>query len=103
MVTVSQNLMKTRKQGTLYASAFFLSFSVILSCVRVQVAGFTFIFLIFFPWLCYSSFYHALTSSLIELLFLYEAAIQCLKKKRLIEQQIEQLGNMQLRVHDQVD
>ncbi|KAJ8440738.1 hypothetical protein Cgig2_005469 [Carnegiea gigantea] len=30
------------------------------------------------------------------------AAIQCLKKKRLLEQQIEQLGNMQLRVHDQM-
>ncbi|XP_054787339.1 vacuolar protein sorting-associated protein 32 homolog 2-like [Prosopis cineraria] len=30
------------------------------------------------------------------------AAIQCLKKKRLYEQQIEQLGNFQLRVHDQM-
>ncbi|KAA3457844.1 vacuolar protein sorting-associated protein 32-like protein 2 [Gossypium australe] len=30
------------------------------------------------------------------------AAIQCLKRKRLYEQQIEQLGNFQLRVHDQV-
>ncbi|XP_028770228.1 vacuolar protein sorting-associated protein 32 homolog 2 [Neltuma alba] len=30
------------------------------------------------------------------------AAIQCLKKKRLYEQQIEQLGNFQLRIHDQM-
>ncbi|XP_022865179.1 vacuolar protein sorting-associated protein 32 homolog 2-like, partial [Olea europaea var. sylvestris] len=30
------------------------------------------------------------------------AAIQCLKRKRLFEQQIEQLGNFQLRVHDQM-
>ncbi|KAK8343389.1 hypothetical protein V6Z12_A07G011200 [Gossypium hirsutum] len=30
------------------------------------------------------------------------AAIQCLKRKRLYEQQIEQLGNFQLRVHDQM-
>lgn len=30
------------------------------------------------------------------------AAIQCLKRKRLFEQQVEQLGNMQLRVHDQM-
>ena len=30
------------------------------------------------------------------------AAIQCLKRKRLYEQQIEQLGNFQLRIHDQV-
>ncbi|PWA98177.1 vacuolar protein sorting-associated protein 32 [Artemisia annua] len=29
-------------------------------------------------------------------------AIQCLKKKRLYEQQIEQLGNFQLRIHDQM-
>ncbi|KAE8687543.1 Vacuolar protein sorting-associated protein 32-like protein 1 [Hibiscus syriacus] len=29
-------------------------------------------------------------------------AIQCLKRKRLYEQQIEQLGNFQLRVHDQM-
>ncbi|KAG5547438.1 hypothetical protein RHGRI_013208 [Rhododendron griersonianum] len=28
------------------------------------------------------------------------AAIQCLKRKRLYEQQIEQLGNFQLRIHD---
>ena len=33
---------------------------------------------------------------------LYAAAIQCLKRKRLYEQQIEQLGNFQLRIHDQV-
>ena len=32
----------------------------------------------------------------------YAAAIQCLKRKRLYEQQIEQLGNFQLRIHDQV-
>ncbi|KAB1219784.1 hypothetical protein CJ030_MR3G005793 [Morella rubra] len=31
-----------------------------------------------------------------------KAAIQCLKKKRLYEQQIEQLGNFQLRIHDQM-
>lgn len=31
-----------------------------------------------------------------------KAAIQCLKKKRLYETQIEQLGNFQLRVHDQM-
>ncbi|GMY28818.1 vacuolar protein sorting-associated protein 32 homolog 2-like [Fagus crenata] len=31
-----------------------------------------------------------------------KAAIQCLKKKRLYEQQIEQLGNFQLRLHDQM-
>uniref|UniRef100_A0A1D1XP15 Vacuolar protein sorting-associated protein 32 1 n=1 Tax=Anthurium amnicola TaxID=1678845 RepID=A0A1D1XP15_9ARAE len=30
------------------------------------------------------------------------AAIQCLKKKKLYEAQIEQLGNFQLRVHDQI-
>lgn len=31
-----------------------------------------------------------------------KAAIQCLKRKRLLEQQIEQLGNYQLRIHDQM-
>ncbi|XP_010931425.1 vacuolar protein sorting-associated protein 32 homolog 1 isoform X2 [Elaeis guineensis] len=31
-----------------------------------------------------------------------KAAIQCLKKKKLYEAQIEQLGNFQLRVHDQM-
>ncbi|KAK6148252.1 hypothetical protein DH2020_019164 [Rehmannia glutinosa] len=30
------------------------------------------------------------------------SAIQCLKRKRLYEQQIEQLGNFQLRIHDQM-
>lgn len=30
------------------------------------------------------------------------AAIQCLKRKKLYEQQVEQLGNFQLRIHDQV-
>lgn len=35
-------------------------------------------------------------------LFFLVAAIQCLKRKRLYEQQIEQLGNFQLRIHDQV-
>ncbi|KAG7541056.1 Snf7 family [Arabidopsis thaliana x Arabidopsis arenosa] len=30
------------------------------------------------------------------------AAIQCLKRKRLYEQQVEQLGNFQLRIHDQM-
>ncbi|KAG1364298.1 putative Vacuolar protein sorting-associated protein 32 [Cocos nucifera] len=30
------------------------------------------------------------------------AAIQCLKKKRIYEQQVEQLGNFQLRIHDQM-
>ncbi|KMZ70851.1 hypothetical protein ZOSMA_192G00280 [Zostera marina] len=30
------------------------------------------------------------------------AAIRCLKKKRLYESQIDQLGNFQLRVHDQI-
>ncbi|MBA0752558.1 hypothetical protein Gogos_001384 [Gossypium gossypioides] len=30
------------------------------------------------------------------------AAVQCLKRKRLYEQQIEQLGNFQLRIHDQM-
>ncbi|KAL2924547.1 Vacuolar protein sorting-associated protein 32-like protein 1 [Bienertia sinuspersici] len=30
------------------------------------------------------------------------AAITCLKRKRLYEQQVEQLGNMQLRIHDQM-
>lgn len=34
--------------------------------------------------------------------FLVIAAIQCLKRKRLYEQQVEQLGNFQLRIHDQV-
>ena len=34
--------------------------------------------------------------------FNFIAAIQCLKRKRLYEQQIEQLGNFQLRIHDQV-
>ncbi|MBA0577974.1 hypothetical protein Gorai_020278, partial [Gossypium raimondii] len=34
--------------------------------------------------------------------YFYAAAIQCLKRKRLYEQQIEQLGNFQLRVHDQM-
>lgn len=32
----------------------------------------------------------------------YAAAIQCLKRKRLYEQHVEQLGNFQLRIHDQV-
>lgn len=32
----------------------------------------------------------------------FVAAIQCLKRKRLYEQQVEQLGNFQLRIHDQV-
>ncbi|RWR92226.1 vacuolar protein sorting-associated protein 32 2 isoform X1 [Cinnamomum micranthum f. kanehirae] len=32
----------------------------------------------------------------------FSAAIQCLKKKKLFEAQIEQLANFQLRVHDQV-
>ncbi|KAL0914883.1 hypothetical protein M5K25_015270 [Dendrobium thyrsiflorum] len=31
-----------------------------------------------------------------------KAAIQCLKKKKLYEAQIEQIGNFQLRVHDQM-
>ncbi|KAL1825421.1 hypothetical protein ACET3Z_012199 [Daucus carota] len=31
-----------------------------------------------------------------------KAAIQCLKRKRLLEQQIEQLGNYELRIHDQM-
>ncbi|KAE8099980.1 hypothetical protein FH972_017919 [Carpinus fangiana] len=31
-----------------------------------------------------------------------KAAIQCLKRKKLIEQQIEVLGNFQLRIHDQM-
>ncbi|PWA50736.1 vacuolar protein sorting-associated protein 32 [Artemisia annua] len=37
-------------------------------------------------------------------IFFYWAssAIQCLKRKRLYEQQIEQLGNFQLRIHDQM-
>jgi hypothetical protein len=30
------------------------------------------------------------------------AAIQCLKRKKLYEVQVEQLGNYQLRLHDQV-
>ncbi|CAK8579464.1 unnamed protein product [Lathyrus sativus] len=30
------------------------------------------------------------------------AAIQCLKRKKLYEEQIEQLGNFQLRIHDQM-
>ncbi|KAI3903849.1 hypothetical protein MKW92_005872 [Papaver armeniacum] len=30
------------------------------------------------------------------------AAIACLKRKRLLEQQVEQLGNFQLRIHDQM-
>ncbi|KNA18108.1 hypothetical protein SOVF_073750 [Spinacia oleracea] len=30
------------------------------------------------------------------------AAIQCLKRKRLYEQQAEQVGNFQLRIHDQI-
>ena len=34
--------------------------------------------------------------------FVFLAAIQCLKRKRLYEQQVEQLGNFQLRIHDQV-
>ncbi|KAH9801157.1 vacuolar protein sorting-associated protein 32 [Citrus sinensis] len=34
--------------------------------------------------------------------FTRAAAIQCLKRKRLYEQQIEQLGNFQLRIHDQM-
>uniref|UniRef100_A0A2P2LU52 Vacuolar protein sorting-associated protein 32-2-like protein n=2 Tax=Rhizophora mucronata TaxID=61149 RepID=A0A2P2LU52_RHIMU len=31
-----------------------------------------------------------------------KVAIQCLKRKRMYEQQIEQLGNFQLRIHDQM-
>jgi hypothetical protein len=34
---------------------------------------------------------------------LWAAAIQCLKRKKLYEVQVEQLGNFQLRIHDQVD
>ncbi|RZS21337.1 hypothetical protein BHM03_00053966, partial [Ensete ventricosum] len=34
--------------------------------------------------------------------FIRLAAIQCLKRKRLYEQQVEQLGNFQLRIHDQM-
>ncbi|CAI0377733.1 unnamed protein product [Linum tenue] len=30
------------------------------------------------------------------------AALQCLKRKKLYEQQVEQLGNFQLRIHDQM-
>ncbi|XP_074312487.1 vacuolar protein sorting-associated protein 32 homolog 1-like [Silene latifolia] len=30
------------------------------------------------------------------------AAIQCLKRKKMYEQQVEQLGNFQLRIHDQM-
>ncbi|KAI3812510.1 hypothetical protein L1987_17220 [Smallanthus sonchifolius] len=30
------------------------------------------------------------------------SAIQCLKRKKLYEQQVEQLGNFQLRIHDQM-
>lgn len=32
----------------------------------------------------------------------FAAAIQCLKRKKLYEVQVEQLGNFQLRIHDQV-
>jgi hypothetical protein len=39
---------------------------------------------------------------LIQINFLLTAAIQSLKRKKLYEQQIEQLGNFQLRNHDQV-
>jgi hypothetical protein len=39
---------------------------------------------------------------LIQINFLLTAAIQSLKRKKLYEQQIEQLGNFQLRIHDQV-
>ncbi|XP_035840487.1 vacuolar protein sorting-associated protein 32 homolog 2 isoform X1 [Helianthus annuus] len=31
-----------------------------------------------------------------------QTAIQCLKRKKLYEQQVEQLGNFQLRIHDQM-
>ncbi|KAI3903850.1 hypothetical protein MKW92_005873 [Papaver armeniacum] len=31
-----------------------------------------------------------------------KAAITCLKRKRMLEQQVEQLGNFQLRIHDQM-
>ncbi|KAK1285882.1 hypothetical protein QJS10_CPB20g00014 [Acorus calamus] len=31
-----------------------------------------------------------------------KAAIQCLKKKKMYEAQVEQLGNFQLRIHDQI-
>ncbi|XP_021898710.1 vacuolar protein sorting-associated protein 32 homolog 2-like [Carica papaya] len=40
--------------------------------------------------------------SLILAYYDFAAAIQCLKRKRLYEQQIEQLGNFQLRIHDQM-
>ena len=41
-------------------------------------------------------------ASILTFLKNFIAAIQCLKRKRLYEQQIEQLGNFQLRIHDQV-
>ncbi|MBA0701912.1 hypothetical protein Goari_027413 [Gossypium aridum] len=46
--------------------------------------------------------YHVLMSCEVFIMLLYAAAIQCLKRKKLYEQQIEQLGNFQLRVHDQM-
>ncbi|KAK9946322.1 hypothetical protein M0R45_011791 [Rubus argutus] len=36
------------------------------------------------------------------ILLIFFAAIKCLKRKKLYEQQIEQLGNFQLRIHDQM-
>lgn len=47
--------------------------------------------------MCYNLDFHNMLSYDVS-----AAAIQCLKRKRLYEQQIEQLGNFQLRIHDQV-
>lgn len=57
-----------------------------LSDFRPSVYGFNILLFIVWYWL----------------VLLFAAAIQCLKRKRLYEQQIEQLGNFQLRIHDQV-
>lgn len=39
---------------------------------------------------------------IVDMLVVLAAAIQCLKRKKLYEVQVEQLGNFQLRIHDQV-
>ncbi|KAE8705986.1 putative magnesium transporter NIPA4 [Hibiscus syriacus] len=47
-------------------------------------------------------YYVMFTELFIHYCYSCTAAIQCLKRKRLYEQQIEQLGNFQLRIHDQM-
>ncbi|KAG1365590.1 hypothetical protein COCNU_12G005900 [Cocos nucifera] len=57
--------------------------------------------------ICFGNMRYELGNHIMTLFTAYlltrDTAIQCLKKKKLYEAQIEQLGNFQLRVHDQVN